>query len=162
MFSGSAFKTETAPLFHDANSRRGGVLMHTKMIIALFEQKPNSLVASSSSTASPSSKRKADEEEAGADGVGGWVYVGSHNFSSAAWGTLNFTKRPPTLHVSVLLCSRLTPDPQLRAWPRPPPPCVCAVCSTDLQHAPTPMPLPLTLPHTSARRVRTARTTSPG
>lgn len=81
MFCGSAFKPETAPLFHDANSKRGGVLMHTKMIIAIFEPKPNQLGLSSSS----SGKRKADEMTESKDDVGGWIYVGSHNFSPSAW-----------------------------------------------------------------------------
>ncbi len=30
MFCGSAYTDRTASLFHDANSKRGGVLMHTK------------------------------------------------------------------------------------------------------------------------------------
>jgi hypothetical protein len=83
MFCGSGFKPATASLFHDANSKRGGVLMHTKMIIALFEPKANQLGIEGSSTSS--GKRKASEITENKDDVGGWVYVGSHNFSAAAW-----------------------------------------------------------------------------
>jgi len=58
-------------------------------------------------------KRKASELEG--EDIGGWVYVGSHNFSSAAWvsqplsshpyterlsqGTANLKKKLPTLNV---------------------------------------------------------------
>lgn len=79
MFCGSGFSSETASLFHDANSKCGGVLMHTKMLICLFEPRPQSLGLTSSTS---SGKRKAEDED---NDVGGWVYVGSHNFSQAAW-----------------------------------------------------------------------------
>jgi len=82
MFCGTGFKRETAHLFHDANSKRGGVLMHTKMIIALFEPQANTLGLAESSS---SGKRKADEITEAKDAVGGWIYVGSHNFSPSAW-----------------------------------------------------------------------------
>lgn len=52
------------------------------MLIALFEP------ASSGLNFSPSSKpgkRKADEVVSENEGVGGWIYVGSHNFSPSAW-----------------------------------------------------------------------------
>ncbi|KAK4689554.1 tyrosyl-DNA phosphodiesterase 1, partial [Tremellales sp. Uapishka_1] len=104
MFCGRAYNSVTARLFHDANSKRGGVLMHSKVLIALFEPLPNTLGFASSvnSNTSPTKgKRKAgnmDSNEADED-VGGWVYVGSHNFSAAAWGSVNYKKSPPTLFV---------------------------------------------------------------
>lgn len=94
MFCGSNYKNEkTKPLLHDANSKRGGVLMHSKMLIAMFEPIPTTLGASGSSKAEGKQKAKVSD-------VGGWFYVGSHNFSPAAWGTLNFKNKPPTLNVS--------------------------------------------------------------
>lgn len=97
MFCGTNCKDENfpkvKPLLHDANSKRGGVLMHSKMLLALFEPIPTPLGASGSSKAE--GKQKAKDSD-----IGGWFYVGSHNFSSAAWGTLNFKNKPPTLNVS--------------------------------------------------------------
>nr|XP_031864193.1 uncharacterized protein CI109_000105 [Kwoniella shandongensis]KAA5531265.1 hypothetical protein CI109_000105 [Kwoniella shandongensis] len=97
MFAGKAFNKVTQPLFHDANSKRGGVLMHAKMLIAIFEPESRHLGFDSSPT--KGGKRKASEIEDGNGGVGGWIYVGSHNFSSAAWGTLDLKKSPPVLNV---------------------------------------------------------------
>ena len=86
MFCGKSFSPTTRHLFHDANSKRGGVLMHSKVLLALFEQRPASAFAASpSKAASSSGKRKADEIVDENEGVGGWAYVGSHNFSPAAW-----------------------------------------------------------------------------
>nr|XP_018262379.1 uncharacterized protein I303_05396 [Kwoniella dejecticola CBS 10117]OBR84537.1 hypothetical protein I303_05396 [Kwoniella dejecticola CBS 10117] len=94
MFCKKAFNNTTRHLFRDARSKRGGVLMHSKMLIAIFEPKENRLgVEKSASTPKKSVKRKVDELK---DDVGGWVYVGSHNFSSAAWGNINVKKNPPT------------------------------------------------------------------
>ncbi|CAK9780729.1 unnamed protein product [Cutaneotrichosporon oleaginosum] len=98
MFCGSAFSDRTRSLFHDANSKRGGVLMHTKMLIALFE--PSSSGLGFSTAATNLGKRKADDIVTENEGVGGWVYVGSHNFSPSAWGTLNFKNSPPTLNIN--------------------------------------------------------------
>lgn len=95
MFCGSMDSFEKArQLFHDANSKRGGVLMHTKMLVALFEPVPSPL----GTTTLAKAEGKKKEKDINSD-VGGWVYVGSHNFSTAAWGTLNFRNKPPTLHV---------------------------------------------------------------
>lgn len=52
------------------------------MLIALFEPNSSSLGFSSSMK---QGKRKADEVASENEGVGGWVYVGSHNFSPSAW-----------------------------------------------------------------------------
>lgn len=98
MFCGKAFNAVTRRLFHDSNSKRGGVLMHAKVscdsrvaasagsrkvLIALFEPRPDTLGISGGS--SSNGKRKADEMAGENEDVGGWVYVGSHNFSGAAW-----------------------------------------------------------------------------
>ncbi|WVR06341.1 hypothetical protein IAU60_003372 [Kwoniella sp. DSM 27419] len=97
MFCGKAFNAVTRPLFHDANSKRGGVLMHAKMLVALFEPQENRLGVEKQSISSKTGKRKAEELED--KNVGGWVYVGSHNFSPSAWGNVDVKKSPPTLNI---------------------------------------------------------------
>ncbi|ODN81641.1 hypothetical protein, variant 1 [Cryptococcus amylolentus CBS 6039] len=99
MFSGNAWNTDAKELFHDANSKRSGILMHSKVIVALFE--PGELTASSSKTSL--GKRKAavadDAPKHTDEGVGGWMYMGSHNFSPSAWGTLDLKANSPALNV---------------------------------------------------------------
>lgn len=36
MFCGKAWNKVTAPLFHDSNSKRGGVLMHAKVGLVMI------------------------------------------------------------------------------------------------------------------------------
>ena len=107
MFCGKAYNAVTKHLFHDAKSKRGGVLVHSKVgwvvstgqnsesscikvLMALFEPRPDSL-GFQSTPPRGGGKRKADEMGNEDEGVGGWVYVGSHNFSSAAWVSGLFT-----------------------------------------------------------------------
>ncbi|ORY28448.1 hypothetical protein BCR39DRAFT_201434 [Naematelia encephala] len=97
MFCGKAMNGVTRHLFHDANSKRGGVLMHCKMLIAIFEPKGQSL--NTSLVSYENGKDKAEDRGGGESGIGGWIYVGSHNFSSAAWGTINKKSQPPTLSI---------------------------------------------------------------
>lgn len=60
-----------------------------QMMIALFKDKD-----SSSST---------EETENGVDrSIAGWAYVGSHNFSPSAWGTLSGSALTPVLNVMML------------------------------------------------------------
>lgn len=66
---------------------------HFKFIVATFEDQPQLLGVTSTS----GQKRKADDVVDSPKAVGGWVYIGSHNFSGAAWGTLNFKGKTPTL-----------------------------------------------------------------
>ncbi len=40
MFCGKALNSVTRPLFHDANSKRGGVLMHAKASLTRLRGKP--------------------------------------------------------------------------------------------------------------------------
>ncbi|WWD04867.1 hypothetical protein V865_002938 [Kwoniella europaea PYCC6329] len=96
MFCGKAFNNVTRGLFRDSRSKRGGVLMHTKMLIATFEPEENKLGLDKSATPTKLTKRKVDELK---DEVGGWIYVGSHNFSPSAWGNVEFKKDPPTLNI---------------------------------------------------------------
>ena len=110
------WQAETFPrhLFYDSNSKAGGVLMHSKvdrgficplhvltaleMIIATMQDigKGRSSHASSSET------------ELDRDGVEiiepfvGWAYIGSHNFTPSAWGTLSGSNVNPVLNASAL------------------------------------------------------------
>jgi len=56
-----------------------------QVLIATFEPRPDTLGMSSSPARKTDGKRKASEMEDETEGIGGWAYVGSHNFSSAAW-----------------------------------------------------------------------------
>ncbi|KAF8330786.1 tyrosyl-DNA phosphodiesterase-domain-containing protein [Cantharellus anzutake] len=68
-------------LFHDPKATSGSILMHTKMMLGLFVSKKNGVGPDTQAVS-------------GIDGdVGGWCYVGSHNFSPSAWGTLSREKR---------------------------------------------------------------------
>ncbi|CAK5283628.1 unnamed protein product [Mycena citricolor] len=88
--------------FRDSRSRGGRVLMHTKMILA----------------------------EIGSDGVrpsaSGWVYLGSHNFTSAAWGNLSGTSNLPVLNINNFELGVVIPMQtqqeleEISAWERPP------------------------------------------
>jgi hypothetical protein len=74
------------------------------MLIALFEPNSSSLGFSSSSK---SGKRKADEVSRENEGVGGWIYVGSHNFSPSAW--VSFLRKIWKLTDRALSISRTRP-----------------------------------------------------
>ncbi|KAF8547998.1 phospholipase D/nuclease [Imleria badia] len=110
-------------LFHDSNSAGGRVLMHTKMVIATLRRtspfasssksdstakstrptgsnkgKSTVIVISDSETESESDAPE-DIPEAQKDPIG-WAYVGSHNFTPSAWGTLSSSSAfNPTLNV---------------------------------------------------------------
>ncbi|KAJ7432546.1 hypothetical protein B0H11DRAFT_1615827, partial [Mycena galericulata] len=65
---------------HDVQSRSGGVGMHTKMILGTLrvpEKDPDS-------TESESKVELIEPKKPHA-----WLYVGSHNFTASAWGTLS-------------------------------------------------------------------------
>lgn len=110
-------------LFHDSNSVGGRVLMHTKMIIATFRQKQHLFGSPTKASAAPSSssagkgKKKVeviiisdsetetdtDNETEGGNAARskkplGWAYVGSHNFTPSAWGTLSGSGFSPVLN----------------------------------------------------------------
>ncbi|KAJ7036605.1 tyrosyl-DNA phosphodiesterase-domain-containing protein [Mycena alexandri] len=92
--------------FHDSKSSAGRVLMHTKMVIGSFTQKRNT-------TADPSD-------------AAGWMYVGSHNFTAAAWGNLSGSADAPVLNVNnyelgVVIPLRTVENVNsASAWERPP------------------------------------------
>lgn len=72
-------------IFADATSKRTGVLMHVKMILGLFT--PESQVEqASSSTTIPSERLDLDNPSDINHSCLGFLYLGSHNFTPAAWG----------------------------------------------------------------------------
>ncbi|KAJ7080775.1 tyrosyl-DNA phosphodiesterase-domain-containing protein [Mycena belliarum] len=91
--------------FHDSNSRAGRVLMHTKMIIGSFSQ-------------------LGDAKKA--PGAAGWMYLGSHNFTSPAWGNLSGSEYAPVLNVNNFELGVVVPLATIEdvdtasAWERPP------------------------------------------
>lgn len=106
-------------LFYESRSRRGRVLMHSKvcsgvrtrhnagldvssqlniqMIIATF------LGAGSSPDKDLDSDSDSDVVEVKGDqgDIVGYAYVGSHNFTPSAWGTLSGSGFTPTLNVNL-------------------------------------------------------------
>ncbi|KAH9052725.1 hypothetical protein EDB87DRAFT_1581479 [Lactarius vividus] len=83
-------------LFCESRSRRGRVLMHSKMIVAVF------VGAGSLSDADSDSETDSDIVEVKTDqgDAVGYAYVGSHNFTPSAWGTLSGSGFTPVLNVT--------------------------------------------------------------
>ncbi|KAJ7483416.1 tyrosyl-DNA phosphodiesterase-domain-containing protein [Mycena latifolia] len=100
-------KTFPRAAFHDSKSQAGPVLMHTKMIIASISQKANAKHKNTSSAA-------------------GWMYVGSHNFTSPAWGNLSGSASAPVLNINNFELGVVVPLAtaedldKASAWERPP------------------------------------------
>ncbi|WFD25975.1 hypothetical protein MNAN1_000948 [Malassezia nana] len=65
-------KRSLRPLMAQPVSHRGHILIHAKSLLCINETAPDQ----------------------------GWVYMGSHNFTRAAWGTLSGTHEEPTLSLS--------------------------------------------------------------
>ncbi|KAI0712722.1 tyrosyl-DNA phosphodiesterase-domain-containing protein [Cerioporus squamosus] len=118
-------------LFHQTKSKRGRVLMHSKMVLGTFRDKRGGLDRHARSSARTDSE---DEDDAGddrGDGAGdrklaGWVYVGSHNFTPSAWGTLSGSGFNPTLNITNYELGVLIPlhsqeeVDRVACWERPP------------------------------------------
>ncbi|TFY61518.1 hypothetical protein EVG20_g7020 [Dentipellis fragilis] len=88
-------------LFVQSRSKQGRVLMHSKMIIATLDN-PN--VASDGGGGSESETEQSDDELVAEKNpearVVGWTYVGSHNFTPSAWGTLSGSKLAPVMNIA--------------------------------------------------------------
>ncbi|KAG8995143.1 hypothetical protein FRB94_009383 [Tulasnella sp. JGI-2019a] len=84
-------KTFPRQLFYDSKSKRGGILMHSKMILGLFINKPDRLATGLS--------KDTVVADAGTEGVGGWCYIGSHNLSVA-----HFVRQDNILINMLVLC----------------------------------------------------------
>ncbi|KAI9058657.1 phospholipase D/nuclease [Trametes sanguinea] len=117
-------------LFHQSRSKRGRVLMHSKMILATFRDKRGTLdnqSRASTASQSQSSQDDDDDEGNGKEPVVGWLYMGSHNFTPSAWGTLSGSGFTPTLNVTnyelgIVIPLRTQADvDKVACWERPPP-----------------------------------------
>jgi tyrosyl-DNA phosphodiesterase-1 len=116
-WEGSKFPRE---LFHDSDSAGGRVLMHTKvecsadasgnatltqfflqMIIATYRQKKSffGTKGKGRELSDSETEPESDDIEIQNDPIG-WAYVGSHNFTPSAWGTLSGSGFNPVLNVS--------------------------------------------------------------
>uniref|UniRef100_A0A8H7XX75 Phospholipase D/nuclease n=1 Tax=Psilocybe cubensis TaxID=181762 RepID=A0A8H7XX75_PSICU len=83
---------------YDSKSKAGPVLMHSKMIIAML-QKPGSGPQEVQEVLSDTEDDTDDEIEV-VDPGAGWAYVGSHNFTPSAWGTLSGSAFTPILNIT--------------------------------------------------------------
>ena len=80
------------------------------MVLGTFKDRSASGIGSGSSTQSRlhalsvDTDSEDDESHTGTqdEQLAGWAYVGSHNFTPSAWGTLSGTVARPILNVSVL------------------------------------------------------------
>ena len=105
--------------FYDSKSKGGQVLMHskvgfaqnrhgtpnifcTKMIIAMLQDNPFSSKKRQEEEFSETEDDTDDEIQV-VEPAAGWAYVGSHNFTPSAWGTLSGSSFNPILNVRHLL-----------------------------------------------------------
>ncbi|KAJ9120487.1 hypothetical protein QFC24_005160 [Naganishia onofrii] len=119
---------QTKSLFYDANCKAAKVMMHTKCILATF--RPKGMALSSLTQHGPiSSNSRTRETVAPGSSVGGWYYMGSHNFSAAAWGTMKMEGTQPQIHVRNYEMGVILPLPventeqvasEIATWQRPP------------------------------------------
>ncbi|EPS99962.1 hypothetical protein FOMPIDRAFT_1060549 [Fomitopsis schrenkii] len=106
-------------LFHQSRSKRGRVLMHSKMILGIIRDK------SAASDTRSDSETESEDDTSKAKAVG-WLYMGSHNFTPSAWGTLSGSAFNPTLNITNYELGILLPvhseeeANQLACWERPP------------------------------------------
>ncbi|PIL25690.1 hypothetical protein GSI_11440 [Ganoderma sinense ZZ0214-1] len=114
-------------LFYQTRSKRGRVLMHSKMVLGIFQDKPGG-PGRRQQTLTDSEDEAESGGGAGGDGkpLAGWVYVGSHNFTPSAWGTLSGSGFNPTLNITNYELGILLPlhseeeIESVACWERPP------------------------------------------
>lgn len=76
------------------------------MILGMFKDKTGTLDNRARASTESRSERDGDED-AGSAKLAGWVYVGSHNFTPSAWGTLSGSGFNPALNVSRALLASI-------------------------------------------------------
>jgi len=113
-------------LFHDSKSKRGKILMHSKMILGTLKK-----VSDSNGIyfdGDTETEDDSDIEIVGERKPTGWAYVGSHNFTMAAWGSFMEKSTPFTpifsvanyeLGIVIPLYSEKDADAVV-CWERPP------------------------------------------
>jgi len=84
--------------FYDSKSKAGPVLMHSKMIIAMLQE--NALAGKRKQREHADTEDDTDDEIEVIEPAQGWAYIGSHNFTPSAWGTLSGSSFSPTLNIS--------------------------------------------------------------
>ncbi|KAF9529923.1 tyrosyl-DNA phosphodiesterase-domain-containing protein [Crepidotus variabilis] len=82
--------------FYDSKSKGGPVLMHSKMIIAMLRGNP----LAKRKKDEPSDTEDDDDDIEVIEPAAGWAYIGSHNFTPSAWGTLSGSSFQPVLNIS--------------------------------------------------------------
>ncbi|KAG2005546.1 hypothetical protein CC2G_001942 [Coprinopsis cinerea AmutBmut pab1-1] len=82
-------------LFHDSKSKAGRSLMHSKMIIGTLRDSTHA-----STSQDGSETEDSDDEIQIIQPAVGWAYIGSHNFTPSAWGTLSGSSFNPTLNIT--------------------------------------------------------------
>jgi tyrosyl-DNA phosphodiesterase 1 len=111
-------------LFYNSKSKAGGILMHCKARHVMFSRRhfvtylieqmiigtirnissPLSRFATNNDNASDSdTDTETDDSEVETSDAIGWAYVGSHNFTPSAWGTLSGSAFNPVLNASCLM-----------------------------------------------------------
>ena len=73
------------------------------MILGTFQDKQGTLDSRQRASTTPSDSGGSEREDGDDDGdkepLVGWLYVGSHNFTPSAWGTLSGSGFSPVLNV---------------------------------------------------------------
>ncbi|TFK73058.1 phospholipase D/nuclease [Pluteus cervinus] len=82
--------------FYNTKSKAGAVLMHSKMILATIKQTP----AGAKKGRESDTESDTDDEIQEVQPALGWLYIGSHNFTPSAWGTLSGSDFNPILNVT--------------------------------------------------------------
>ncbi|KAF8961659.1 tyrosyl-DNA phosphodiesterase-domain-containing protein [Flammula alnicola] len=86
--------------FYDSKSKGGPVLMHSKMIIAMLHESTVSGKQKQGRLSQVDTEDDSDDDVEVIEPALGWAYVGSHNFTPSAWGTLSGSSFNPILNVS--------------------------------------------------------------
>ena len=85
------------------------------MILGTFREKRGTLDSRATNGAEDEDE---DEDTEGQEKYVGWLYVGSHNFTPSAWGTLSGSGFNPTLNVRRPSSFFLFTRPLRRTWHR--------------------------------------------
>ncbi|RIA86535.1 tyrosyl-DNA phosphodiesterase I [Glomus cerebriforme] len=88
--SGQAYNKDTFPkgILRNCISKRDGLLMHSKFILAKYREEINKIP----------SDHVLDESK---ENTGGWYYCGSHNFSESAWGKVTTSRETKELQIKI-------------------------------------------------------------
>ncbi|KAK7045945.1 hypothetical protein VNI00_006940 [Paramarasmius palmivorus] len=117
-------KTFPRELFHDSKSRAGKTLMHTKTMLATFDKrKPGDQDQEQEDS---ETEDDSDSDIEVIESAIGWAYIGSHNFTPSAWGTLSGSSFNPVMNIrnyelGVVFPLKTKQDlERAAAWERPP------------------------------------------